>query len=261
MFLNFKSKFILIAFVTYFSFRGFAFASDAVTFTGQINADHINVRVDATVGATPICILSKYALVEVVGQAYDWYKIRLPKDAPAYIKKNLVECINADPVSNPGRCLGAKVIKERINVRLSPSESSWIIGKIDKQAVVNILSSQGDWYKITPVFESFGWVHTKFVDKDFSATLKKVKPPVILKETHAADQLVIEGKVSPYGIVLWRRATHKLITSQNKIYLLAGNRKSLDSLNYKAVKVTGKIIGPVNSQYPIVGVDIIEVLN
>jgi hypothetical protein len=73
--------------------------------------------------------------------------------------------------------------------------------------------------------------------------------------------LVVEGKINPYGIVLWRKATHKLITSENKIYFLKGERKSLDSLNYHKVKVTGKLISLPSSKYPIIQIDIIEALN
>jgi hypothetical protein len=60
---------------------------------------------------------------------------------------------------------------------------------------------------------------------------------------------------------LWRKATHKLITADQKTYFLKGNRKGLDSLNYRKVKVSGKIINPENSRYPIIETDVIEVLN
>jgi len=257
--LNLKSKiisFIIVCFIL----SGVVFAAEFTSFTGEINSDNINVRVDATVGSAVVCILSKGKLVEVVSEAYDWYKIRLPKEAPSYLKKDLVECINTDSLTAPKKCLSAKVIEDRINIRLSPSESSWILGKVNKLTVVSILSSQGDWYRIVPVHMSFAWVHKKFVNKDFLPLLKKQEPVEKTKEdSKPTDQLIIEGQVSPYGIVLWRSATHKLITPLNKVYLLKGNRKSLDSLNYHKVKVTGKLISPAESKYPIIDIDSIEV--
>lgn len=256
--LNLKSQITFII-LSGFIFAGPVLAAAPVSFTGRINAGDINIRVDATTGSSVACVLAKGQLVEVVSEAYDWYKIRLPKIAPSYIRKDLAECINMDPVTNPEKCSSAKIIKDRVNVRLGPSESTWVLGKVNKLTVVSILSSRGDWYKIVPVHESFGWVNKKFVDKYTPPVEKKIMPPAAVKETKPANQLIIAGTVSPYGIVLWRTATHKLITPEGKAYFLKGNRKSLNSLNYRKVKVTGKLISPAKSKYPIIEIDIIEV--
>ncbi|PIQ90963.1 MAG: hypothetical protein COV71_01630 [Candidatus Omnitrophica bacterium CG11_big_fil_rev_8_21_14_0_20_41_12] len=267
--LNLKIRITLIVLFVSLVTSIAAFGATSVNFNGQINATNINLRVDATVGSAVICVLAKGELVEVVSEAHDWYKIRLPKEAPSYVREDLVECFNSDPVTNPGKCLSAKVIKDRINIRLGPSESSWILGKADKLTVVNILTKENGWYKIQPIYQSYGWVNKKFVNKEVLLPKKQeaIEAPVkdipqsSAKEIQSSDPLVIEGMVSPYGVVLWRQATHKLITSENKVYFLKGNRKSLDSLNYHKVKVSGKLISPAGSKHPIVGVNIIEALN
>ncbi|MDP3042196.1 MAG: SH3 domain-containing protein [Candidatus Omnitrophota bacterium] len=263
MLLNPKIKRTLIFLMVCFSLSGTVFADTFGVFTGQINTRGVNVRVDATVGAEVVCTLAKGELVEVVWEAYDWYKIRLPKEAPAYIKKNLLECndVDADFASQSGKCLSAKVIKDRVNIRLRPTESAWILGKVDKATVVNVIADEGGWYKIHPVYQSYGWVNKKFVNKEVVVLAQQDIPVKAADTAKLSDQLVVEGKVSPYGIVLWRKATHKLITSENKIYFLKGDRKSLDSLNYRKVKVTGKLISPAASKYSIIQIDIIEALN
>ncbi|MDP2928097.1 MAG: SH3 domain-containing protein [Candidatus Omnitrophota bacterium] len=263
MLLNLKIKDTLIFLMVCFSLVGTVFAETFGAFTGQINANGINVRVDATVVAEVICTLAKGELVEVVWEAYDWYKIRLPVEAPSYIKKNLCECnnVNTDFASQSGKCLSAKVIKDRVNIRLGPTESAWILGKVDKATVVNVIADEEGWYKIHPVYQSYAWVNKKFVNKEVVLFQKQDAPVKVTDTVKLNDQLVVEGKVSPYGIVLWRKATHKLITSENKIYFLKGDRKSLDSLNYRKVKVTGKLISLAASKYPIIQIDIIEALN
>jgi uncharacterized protein YgiM (DUF1202 family) len=263
MTLNPKIKSIIIFLLAYFSLSGAVFADTFSAFTGQINATGINVRADSTVGTEVICTLAKGELVEVVWEGYDWYKIRLPKEAPAYIKKNLLECnnVNANFTSRSGQCLSAKVIKDKVNIRLRPTESSWILGKADKGIVVNVVADEGGWYQIHPIYQSYGWVHKKFVNKEVVVPEKKDVPLKAIVTAKPSGQLVVEGKVIPYGIVLWRKATHKLITSGNKIYFLNGDRKSLDSLNYHKVKVTGKLISPAPAKYPIMRVDVIEELN
>jgi len=252
--LHFKFKVTLVLLAACLSFGGYAFSEEFAEFIGKVNANNINVRVDATTGAPIACTLARGQLIEVVRESYDWYKIRLPKTATSYIKKNLVECINPSAsLPDPAKCLNAKVIAERVNIRLGPSEDSWILGKADKLSVVNILAEKGAWYKIEPVHQSFGWVHKKFVDKAQAA--------VIMEEAKSPGQLIIEGTVSPYGVVLWRQATHKLITAENKVYFLKGNRKALNSLNYHRVKVTGKLITAAENKHPIIHVAVIEALN
>ncbi|MBU0547847.1 MAG: SH3 domain-containing protein [Candidatus Omnitrophica bacterium] len=268
---KFRYKIMLFVFLFSSIFAGAVFAADFTAFTGQINADNINVRVDATVNSTVVCTISKGQLVEVVSEVYDWYKIRLPKAAPSYIKKDLVECIN----NNSAKCFNAKVTRDRVNIRLEPSKSSWIIGKADKLTVVNIIHDEDSWYKIEPIYQSYGWVNRKFIDKNIIVFKEEGKQTTANQQVALATggqttanqqisqplDLVVEGTISPYGVVLWRKATHKLVTNSKKIYFLKGNRKGLDSLNYCKVKVTGKLINPKNSRYPIIEVAIIEVLN
>jgi SH3-like domain-containing protein len=268
---NLKFKITFFALLSGFSFVAAVFPADFAVFTGQINADAVNVRVDATAGSMIACVLSKGQLVEVVSEVYGWYKIHLPKAAPSYIKKNLVECIN----TASAKCFNAKVAGDRVNIRLGPSESSWILGKVDRLTVVNIMQDEGSWYKIEPVYQSYGWVNRKFINKDPATLLPPAALAAAQRREPAApigpgaenqtvfqpNPLVIEGTISPYGVVLWRKATHKLVTSANQLYFLKGNRKGLDSLNYRKVKVSGKLISPGNSRYPIIEAAIIEVLN
>jgi len=131
-------------------------AQDQFLLQGVINADDINVRADSTVNSKIICKVNKGLTVTVVQESYGWYKIRLPKIAPSFIKKNLVILIGEG---------AARVLKDNINIRLSPNESACILGKVNKNEVVNILGDRLEWYKIEPVDNSFGWINKIFIDK------------------------------------------------------------------------------------------------
>jgi len=264
-----KIKSILIFFALYLGCLGTACGESFTPFTGQVSSNSINVRVDSTVGAKVVCTLAKGELVEIVREAYDWYKIRLPKDAPSYIRKDLLECNNfasnsgtqTDFAAQSDKCLSAKVIKDRVNVRLEPDESSWILGKVDRDTVVNIIAEKKGWYKIHPVYQSYGWVNKRFVNKEIVMLRQPPPDEIAAPPKEPADLLVAEGRVSPYGVVLWRKATHKLITADDKTYLLKGDRQGLNSLNGRKVKVTGRLISPAASKYPIIQVNIIEALS
>jgi len=247
-----------------------------VLFQGRINAHNINVRSDSTVNSKIICAVNKGEPVEVVRESYEWYKIILPKAAPSFIKKDLVALIDEKT---------AKVLKDNVNIRLQPNESSAILGKAGKNEVINIAEDNGEWYKIEPLNNSFGWVNKKFVDKadtinpvrdtiSFSRLplvskgvnkteeVKLVQENKIVGEKVSLDEsITIEGIIKPYGKVIKRIATHKLIAADNKVFLLKGNKESLDSLNYHKVKVTGKLIHPKNQKGTIIEILKIEALD
>lgn len=232
-------------------------------FMGRVNADKINIRSDATISSKIICSVNRDDTLEVVQERYNWYKIRLPRNAPAYIRKDLVECISMGPES----CRTAKIIKNRINIRLGPEETSPILGAVNKNEIINITRDAGNWYKIEPIANSFGWIHSKFVERMSEVPAAIVEPdkekveepaPVVAPEE---GQIIVIGTIKPRGMIFGRVATHKLITPDNKTYLLKGNKKSLDALNNSNVKVTGKIISSTKAKIPIIEVKILEVIN
>ncbi len=157
-------------------------------------------------------------------------------------------------------CLSAKVLRDRVNVRVSPDESSAIVGIADKNEIVNVRGETGGWYKIEPIQNSFGWVNKKFVNKVEKAV--PVNKNEDKKESlNSNENIVLKGIVNPYGIVFRRIATHKLITADKKTFLLKGDKVTLDALNRSRVRVIGKIISPPKAKYPIVEVMIIEAEN
>jgi len=157
---NLRNSF-LCALIVILGCAHFVFGQSVVTLKGEVNFDNINLRADSTPVSVVICTVSKGTKVEVVEEYYDWYKIRLPKSAPSYIKKRFVACLDeaAQPV-----CSNARVISSRVNIRARPTESAPILGKADKTQSLVILSEEKGWYKIQPIPNSYAWIHKKFID-------------------------------------------------------------------------------------------------
>lgn len=236
------------------------FAEDSLSvFQGKINANNINIRSDSTVTSEVTCKLNQGDSVEVVSELYEWYKIRLPKIAPSFVKNNLVTLIDDKT---------AKVLKDRVNIRLHPADSAPILGRVDKNEIINILGNRGSWYRIMPVDNSFGWVHKKFVDKA-PRTIKIEEAKLTLQireglkpESQAATSdefIIIKGIIRPKTIK--RVATHKLITQDKDVFLLKGNKEGFDALNFQRAKVTGKLIDTDKQKNLIIEVVKIEALD
>lgn len=153
------------------SFYGSAFAQALPLTKGEVNAENINIRADSTAGSEIICAANKTEQLEIISEAYGWYKIKLPKNAPSFVSKSLVECANIEPPrpaknsSGENPCLSAKALKNGVNIRLRPDLGSPVIGKINKDKIVKVLKDEGEWYRIEPSAESFGWINAKFVTR------------------------------------------------------------------------------------------------
>jgi len=239
-------KVFALLMLSLFFFLDTSFAQNTTLFQGEVNADNINIRSDSTSSAQVICTVNRDERLEVTLELYDWYKIRLPKNSPSYVKKGLAECFNFAQDSKT--CLNAKILKDSVNVRLKPSESSPIIGKVNKDEVINVLEDTGGWLKIEPVANSSGWIHKKFVQR-VSATHSKTET--------SNKGISVEGIIKPYGKIINRIATHKLVTSDNKVYLLRGNKQSLDSLNYHRVRIEGRLIDAKKEKWPVIEIRIL----
>ncbi len=241
----------------------------------EIKAEIANIRMDSTVGAEIVCSVPRGTPVEVVSQLYEWYRLRLPKQAPSFVNKSLVAPLDNKQV---------RVLKDRVNIRLQPSERAAILGKVDKDTVLYVIADRGDWFEIEPVRNSYGWVHKSLVHPfrtGITPAPEPQLPPSAPPQRPAPESrqepnfpVEMEGIVQPYGKVLNRIATHKLITLVDtdcpdgkagcvteKTFLLRGSRRSLNALNYHKVKVSGTIAPDKEQRYPVVDITKVELLD
>ena len=249
------------------------FAQNNCPFLGEIISDNINVRTDATISSETICKVRKGEFVVVLKEFYEWYKIRLPKTAPAFVHKSLASSQDNST---------AIILKDNVNVRLRPNDSSPILGRLKTNDTIEILYTQGQWFRIAPANNTCGWIHKKFV-KQGSVTNQPPKqaseqevtkldqqgPQESLEqktqqpqpEEDKEDPLTIVGTLKPCTKLFTRLASHKIVTSDKKTFLLKGNKKFLNTFNNYKVRVEGRIIRDAKEQYPVIETKKIEVLD
>jgi len=277
---------------------GSVYAQEAFeSFHGQVSGDEVNVRADSTVSSRILCQLARGEAVDVISESYDWYRIRLPEQASAYIRKDMTVCIDmpggvatgnstavqqaaapdqqgitparqgitmpAAPVSQKP-CRNAKVIKSDVNIRLEPDENSWIIGMVQESQVLNVLDESGKWYKITPPDNSFGWVYKKFITKAVvtPVTQKPQGPSTdeALQQAKQTGSIIISGMIQPYGHVFGIKAHHKLVTDDNKVFLLRGEKGNLNVLIGRKARITGTLVGQKWTKFPVIEVRSVEAI-
>jgi uncharacterized protein YgiM (DUF1202 family) len=269
-----------------------AAAVQVFPYAAEVTADGINLRSDSTTSSDVICTLQKGAIVEAVGEIYGWNKVRLPETAPAYLRADLavsVEERTANFVPQDAansRFNAIKITPERVNIRLRPDESSPIIGHAVKNEVVKFTELREKWYRIVPPRNVFGWIHSNFLRKveppvetagsllpagitlpagePVAAASNKISESGVTESEKAKPQTglsVYEGIVKAYGMVFNRRATHKLITKDKNVFLLKGDKQSLNAVVNRRVRITGKENGIAGKKYNLIEIVKIEVLD
>jgi uncharacterized protein YgiM (DUF1202 family) len=136
-------------------------------FVGTVRENNINVRSDASAASTIICTLVKGESVAVVLEKYDWCKIRLPKNTRVFVKRSFL-----DPIDEKT----AKANADKINIRLEANQSSVILGTLAINEIVEVISEKGDWLKIKPTANTFGWVHKTFLTVEEVPVAKEATP-------------------------------------------------------------------------------------
>jgi uncharacterized protein YgiM (DUF1202 family) len=186
-------KNILYAFlaVTFFIIPAFSDSNFIV-----IN-DKINVRIDSTVLSYSLGYLAKGEELEVVGEKYDWYRIRLPKEFICYVSKDFALETGSGYV---------KITGEKVNLRNEPSPESYIIGKAPKETLFPLVAKSNGWFKIQGYPYLEGWVHKSFLKRkeeiDLRSRLKMIMSSLsnsdIREKEHLHQVLIKEGeKVVP----------------------------------------------------------------
>ena len=259
---KFKATIILSAVLLFFA-KSLGLTQESFPFQAEVLDNDINIRSDSTVNSPILCKVKKGERLTVLFEHYNWYKVLLPKNTPVFINDDFVAGLDSKT---------AKVIKDRVNIRLGPGDSSPVIGMARKEATLTVLDYNQGWYKIEPLDSCFGWMHKQFAKK-LTDIPKPKQPAVAQKPTSGKNKIVVSddpskdntltivGVINPYGMVLKRFATHKIITEDKKIFLLKGNKDNLNAVTYRKAKVTGKLISTPGQKYPIIEVTYLEPLD
>jgi uncharacterized protein YgiM (DUF1202 family) len=111
-----------------------------------------NVRADSTTGADILTVVSPDVILEANVVAYDWYKITLPPQTPAYVASQFI--------NEKGECTVAK-----LNIRKEASTTGLIIGKLKAGDVVAVMERNGEWTRINAYPYAQGWISMQQVTK------------------------------------------------------------------------------------------------
>lgn len=144
------------------------------------------IRVDSTTGAEVIAKIPSGTTLVKVSQAYDWYKVKLPRNTHAYVF--------AKYISDKSTCLATK-----LNIRHKADPASYVLGTVKKDQKVVILDTVGKWYKIRAYPFSYGWIHSKRVETTDAPALAVVSE-TITKKDDIPEGITVSKKKEPVKV-------------------------------------------------------------
>lgn len=175
MYLKNKATITAIALLLFFA-NGRILAQETSPLQVEILDNNINIRSDSTVSSPVLVKVNRGERLTVLSEHYDWYKVILPKNTPSFIKEDFVLAVDSKT---------ARVINDRVNIRLGAGESFPVIGVAGREETLNVLEHKAGWYKIEPTGSCFGWLHKQFAKK--SVNISKTQEPGKVQKIPAGE--------------------------------------------------------------------------
>jgi uncharacterized protein YgiM (DUF1202 family) len=158
---------------------------DPITGPGPavVSQRNVNVRGKAAVNSEVITRLNRGDRVTVIEEVTlskpkqdepaKWAKIALPTNAAVWAHASFLDQTNNT------------VKASRLNLRTGPSENHSVIGRLPKGATIKPIDQKGEWVKIEPPADTYGYVAAHLLSRDASgapviasATPASVPPPI-----------------------------------------------------------------------------------
>ena len=137
------------------------YADEHFPFLGEASKESVHIRAGANINFESLGKLKKGGQALVTGRHYEWYKVRLPAAASAYVR--------ADYVKDMGNATGT-IITDKVNVRARADSESSPLGQMNKGDLVKLVERAppqagevNGWWKIEPPASAEGWVHTDLI--------------------------------------------------------------------------------------------------
>ncbi len=127
--------------------------------TGTANASSLNIRSGPSIGTASLGKLEKGAVVTLLAQSGDWYKIEY-NGVTGYVLKTYI--------TRGAAVQTGTVAASSLNVREKASTTAASLGKLEKGAVVTLAAQSGDWYKIE-YGDGYGYVLKTYITRNSSS--------------------------------------------------------------------------------------------
>ncbi|MBN2097252.1 MAG: SH3 domain-containing protein [Candidatus Omnitrophica bacterium] len=208
--------------------------------------DKVNIRAGAGPNFEILGQADKNEELAVAGATYDWYKVKLPEDARCYVHRDYIR----DNVAQA----------DKLRLRAGCGLNYNVLGMIKQGERVQVIGQEGDWLRIVPPENCFGWIKKDCLELSRRKYLPQpVKRVSVLPAVIQKNQVRISGIIKDQGQIFGRLGTHKLTVDKKTRYYLQSDQIDLKPYVYHRVSITGEIVNTKKkSRYPLINVQEIK---
>ncbi|UOY91971.1 SH3 domain-containing protein [Ectobacillus sp. JY-23] len=199
-------------------------AEASTTKTGIVQAMSLNVRSQPSTSSTILGSLPRNSSVSITGEQGNWYQI-VHNNRTAFVHKSYITLQNTAVPSKSNQYM---VNATSLNVRTGPSTGASIIGSLINGKLVEVLSEENGWYKI-----SYN-TQTAYVKKEFLSVVSGSE---------------VKGITDPGEVKAITPSPYYVTVSGLRVRTGPGTSYAIQSVLGNAQKVT--VVGEVNGWYKI----------
>jgi uncharacterized protein YgiM (DUF1202 family) len=186
--------------------------------TGTVTADVLNIRSNPNTSSSVIGKLNYNTKVSIIGISNGWYKVSY-NNTTGWISGQYVNLYN----NSTGQASTTGVVTaDALNVRSGASTSNSIIGSLNENATVQIISTSNGWHKIefnnTTGFVSAEYINTSSGNSDSGNSDSSTEDTVISTGIVNADVLNVRSGASTSNSIIGllnENATVQIISTNN----------------------------------------------
>ncbi|MEW5895249.1 MAG: SH3 domain-containing protein [Candidatus Omnitrophota bacterium] len=222
-----------------------------------------NIRAGQDESFETLGVFKKGDKVTVVEKSFSWYRVKLPENVKCYVNRKLVNFLR-DGIG--------EINGNHVNIRARKDLNSSVIGQLNKLTKVQLLETLDDWYAISPVEGTYGWVYVDFVD--FHS--KETAPPRVvqlptkniytlrrqeearrqaeeerLRAEEEKIKVFLKGTVKLISQTSNENIRHQITTDDGQTFYLMGYRSVLDSFLDQCVQIEGLPQNEMSLDYPV----------
>ena len=136
---------------------------------GTVNTDVLNVRSGPGTNNNKIGTTKRGDKLDILESSNGWHRVKLPNGQEGWVSGNYVTIDKANNSSNESTITNSiskgKVTASVLNVRSGVGTQNSVVGKLQKNTVVDILGSSNGWHKVKLTNGVEGWISGAYVEE------------------------------------------------------------------------------------------------
>ena len=134
--------------------QAFSAAMPAPPYVAEVTGNRVNLRAGGSINYRILKVANKGEKLIVRDLNNGWAKVVIPPGVYLFISKKYVR----QDANGEGIVTG-----ENVNIRPVPNLREPVVCQMQKNDRVQIMGTSGDYYKVVPPAEAFGWISGKYV--------------------------------------------------------------------------------------------------